>query len=126
MYCAISAALKGCPYNKGLQDDRVLVDVEFECVRRPTTHALYDVVWYTSKGMGGSCSRVNGMTTNIRAKDACETRGEPGSGGDNTNRSEPKFWVEGEKRITQRNITTHENKGIKRHTRFARTIILLP
>ena len=106
--------------DKGLQDNRVFADVEFECMRRPTTHALYDVVWYTSKGKGGSCSRANGMTANIKAKDASETGGEPGRSGDNTNRSESKFWVEGEKRITQRNITLHEKKGIKRHIRFCK------
>ena len=77
--------------DKGMQNDRVLVDVEFGCVRRPMTHALYDVVWYTGKGKGGSCSRANGMTTNIRAKDAGEMRSEPGGSGDNTKRSEPKF-----------------------------------
>ena len=104
--------------NKGLQDDGVLADVKFESMRRPMTHALYDVVWYTGKGKGGSCSRANGMTTNIRAKDAGEMRSEPGGGGNNTDQSEPKFWVEGEKRITRRNITTHEKKGIKRHVRF--------
>ena len=111
--------------DKGLQDDRVHADVELECMRRPATQALYNVVWYTSKGKGCSCSRANGMTADIRAEDACEMRGEPGGSGDNANRNEPKLRMEGEKRIMQRNITMHEREGVKGHTRFCKDNNLL-
>ena len=89
-------------------------------MRRPATQALYNIVWYTSKGKGCSCSGANGMTADIRAEDACETRGEPGSSGDNTNGSEPKLGIEGEKRIMQRNIMMHEKERVKGHTRFCK------
>ena len=105
---------------KGLQDDRVLADVELERMRRPATQALYNIVWYTIEGKGGSFSRANGMTADIRAKDACEMRHEPGSSGDNTNGSEPKLRMEGEKRMMRRNITMHEKERVKGHTRFCK------
>ena len=49
--------------DENMEDDRVFAYVNFERVRRPTTHALYDVVGDALQGEGCGGTRANGVST---------------------------------------------------------------
>jgi hypothetical protein len=65
---------------EGLQDDRMLSDVNFESVRGPMIDALNQIVQNTSESEGWGTSRMEGMTADRCAEVGLEMRDKPRCG----------------------------------------------
>lgn len=83
----------GAPENDGVQQDRILPEIDPECRGTPTTGCLNSVERSAGFCKGGSTSGPDGLTGESAWENFTQTRKKPVAGGNQTTTGEPKLRV---------------------------------
>ena len=77
------------PEQQGLQEDRILSDVDLESRGGPTASGLYQVWWNTVLGQGSGTSRAHGLPCDVGVEKQFQALGEERPGGAGTVSAKP-------------------------------------